>query len=70
MLLQLILCNLQNTLKFDILATKTKDHQLRKMVLQVVAIIVLLTFMAYIEKFINIIQNVAASVAGIGKSDN
>ena len=34
-LLQLFLSYLQNILKFDILATKTEDHQLAKMVLQV-----------------------------------
>ena len=37
-LLQLFLSNLQNTLKFDILATETEDYQLTKMVLQVVSI--------------------------------
>ena len=37
-LLQLFLSNLQNTLKFDILATETEDHQLTKMVLQVLSI--------------------------------
>ena len=35
---QLFLHNLENRLKFDILATKTKDHHLTKMVLQVVSI--------------------------------
>ena len=32
-LLQLLLTNLQNVLKFEISPTKTKDHQLTKMVI-------------------------------------
>ena len=37
-LLQLLLTNLQNILKIYVIATKTKDHQLTKLVLQMVSI--------------------------------
>ena len=37
-LLQLLLTNLQNILKFDVLAMKNEDHKLTKMVLRVVSI--------------------------------
>ena len=74
-LLQLFLTSLQNILKFDILATKTEDHQLAKMVLQVVSVHVLRLLCCWhswnILKSLSIIrQNVAGPVELAGKLDN
>ena len=66
-ILQLFLHNLENRLKFDILATKTKNHQLTKMVLQVVSMHVSRLLCCWhswhISKSLSIIrQNVAVAV--------
>ena len=73
--LQLFLNNLENIIQFDILATKTEDRQLIKMVLQVVSIhvssLMCCRHSRHISKTSSIIrQNVAVPVEIVGKFDN
>ena len=67
-LLQFLLINLQNILKFDVLATKTEVHQLTKMELQMVSIqMPRLTFIAYIKSLSIIRQSMTVPVEPAGK---
>ena len=74
-MLQLFLTNLQNILKFDILATKTEDHQLTKMVLQMVTVrvsrVLCYWHSLHMLKILFIIrQNMVVPVQLAGKLDN
>ena len=68
-----IIFNPSNISKFDILVTKSEDHQLAKRVLQVVSIHVLLCYCHschVLESYSIIKQNLASPVEVVSKLDN